>query len=84
MTAPNLQVNDPIATRQLLEISQYSYDVRYKPRNVNLTADQLSRPNGVPLGDAYTSDDVISAVKKKYDRYNSLKNLSRASSIGRS
>ena len=30
-TAPNLQVNDPIASRQLLEISQYTYDIRFKP-----------------------------------------------------
>ena len=50
MTSPNLQVNDPIASRQLLEISQYTYDIRYKPGKANLTADQLSRPAGTPMG----------------------------------
>ena len=67
-TAQNLQTNDPVATRQLLEISQYSYDVRYKPGKINLTADQLSRPNNVPVGDAYKpsldSLDTIAAVKE--------------------
>merc|ERR1711994_568804 len=52
-TAPNLQVNDPVATRQLLEISQYTYDIRFKPGKMNLTADQMSRPSGTPMGDAY-------------------------------
>ena len=66
ITAPILQVNDPIAQRQLLEISQYSYDIRYKPGKANVTADQMSRPAGVPIGDAYNSInlDTIAAVKK--------------------
>ena len=37
---------------------------RYKPGKINLTADQLSRPVGVPLGDAYRpSYDSIAGVQ---------------------
>ena len=65
ITSPSLQVNDPIASRQLLEISQYTYDIRFKPGKQNLKADQMSRPEGVPMGDAYTSSyDAISALKE--------------------
>ena len=70
MNSPNFQTNDPVATRQLLEISQYSHDVRYKPGKSNLTADALSRPEvlrrpkEVPPGDAYCPEpDVIAAAK---------------------
>ena len=41
---------------RLLEIAQYTRDIRYKPGKINLTADQLSRPVGTPLGDAYLPD----------------------------
>ena len=62
MAAPHLAVNDPIAARQLQEISQHTYDIRFKPGKVNLTADAMSRPPGVPLGDAYrpAADDAAS------------------------
>ena len=62
MTAPNLSVNDPIAARQLQEISQHTYDIRYKPGKDNLTADAMSRPPGVPVGEAYRPQ--IDALKQ--------------------
>ena len=67
MTAPNLQTNDPVASRQLLEISQYTYDIRYKPGKLNLTADMLSRPIGTPVGDAYRPSvtDAVAAVSHR-------------------
>ena len=66
-TAPNLQVNDPIASRQLLEIAQYTYDIRYKPGKDNLTADEMSRPLHVPQGDAYRPEiDTIAAIKQLF------------------
>ena len=65
MASPNLQLNDPVASRQLHEISQYSQDIRYKPGKENLTADALSRPEGVPPGQAYCPQiDVIAATKQ--------------------
>ena len=65
MQSPNLAPNDPVATRALLEIAQYSHDIRYKPGKANLTADALSRPESVPPGDAYCPErDVIAAAKE--------------------
>ena len=65
MQAPNLQPNDPVATRALLEIAQYSHDIRYKPGKHNLTADALSRPPSVPPGDAYCPEvDCVAAAKQ--------------------
>ena len=64
MAAPNLQHHDPVAARQLHEIAQYTQDIRYKPGKQNLTADALSRPAGVPPGQAYCPEiDVIAAIK---------------------
>ena len=40
MSSPSFQTNDPVATRQLLEISQYTHDIRYKPGKQNQTATQ--------------------------------------------
>ena len=65
MASPNLQVNDPVASRALSEIAQYSQDIRYKPGKLNLLADALSRPSGTPPGLAYCPEvDVVASVKK--------------------
>ena len=65
MASPNFQTNDLVATRQLLEISQYSHDIRYKPGKFNVTADTLSRPSNVKPGDAYCPEvDQIAAIKQ--------------------
>merc|ERR1711923_373006 len=65
MASPNFVSNDPIATRALLEISQYSHDIRYKPGKENVTADALSRPSNIPPGDAYCPEsDVVAAAKE--------------------
>ena len=82
MTAPSLQVNDPIASRQLLEIAQYTYDIRYKPGKTNLTADQMSRPFGVPMGDAYCPSinvESISSLKPSMPDITPLKILEHQS-----
>lgn len=60
ITAPALQQNDPVASRQLLEISNFTHDIRFKPGKYNLTADQMSRPIGVPPGNAYVPDSIAS------------------------
>ena len=65
MTSPNFQVNDPVATRALLEISQYSHDVKFKAGKFNVTADALSRPHNIPPGDAYCAEpNVVAAAKE--------------------
>ena len=64
MAAPHLAVNDPVAARQLLEISQHTYDIRYKPGKANLTADAMSRPPGTPLGEAYQTSYDVAALKE--------------------
>ena len=65
MNSPTFQTNDPVATRQLMEISQYSHDVRYKPAKFNLTADALSRPPDVPPGNAYCAEvDAVTISKQ--------------------
>ena len=65
MSNPNFQPNDPVATRALLEISQYTHDIRFKPGKLNHSADTLSRPSSIPPGDAYCPEpDVIAAAKE--------------------
>ena len=54
-----------MASRQLLEIAQFTHDIRYKPGKLNLTADQMSRPHGVPPGDAYCPQiDSVASLKE--------------------
>ena len=49
----------------MLEIAQFTHDIRYKPGKANLQADELSRPKEVPPGDAYCPQfDTIAACKK--------------------
>ena len=65
MANPNFVSNDPVATRALLEISQYTHDIRYRPGKAHLSADALSRPDSVPPGDAYMPEvDAIAAAKE--------------------
>ena len=51
--APNLQPFDPIASNQIQEISMFTNDIRYLSGKANCVADWLSRPDEVPLGEAY-------------------------------
>ena len=56
---PDLQKNDPVALAQMAEIGQFTHDVRFIEGKSNITADLLSRPWDVPLGEAYIVSDSI-------------------------
>ena len=43
MKRPQLQQNDPQATRQLLEVSQFTTDIQHISRSKNVTTDFLTR-----------------------------------------
>ena len=55
------QPHDPIANNMIMEISQWTNDVRFVAGKANAVADLLSRPPEVPLGSAYTisNEDYI-------------------------
>ena len=43
-TNPNLQTHDPIAHNQIVELGQWTTDIRYLPAKANPVSDFLSRP----------------------------------------
>ena len=66
---PNAQPHDAIARNKIMEIAQYTSDVRFLEGKANAVADWLSRPPEVPIGTAYNVQkedeelvDNISAV----------------------
>ena len=50
---PQAMPHDPVAYNQLVEVSMWTSDVRYKQAKSNCVADLLSRPSNVPIGTAY-------------------------------
>ena len=60
MKRPQLQQNDPQATRQLLEISQFTSDVQHISGSKNVTADFLTRCNFSPPKKPPSLKQVIS------------------------
>ena len=64
--SPNAQLNDAIASNKIMEIAQYTSDVRFVEGKANAVADWLSRPPEVPIGTAYTlqkdDEEVVSSV----------------------
>ena len=63
--SPNSQAHDPIAMNHLQEVAQFTNDVRYVAGKSNCMADWLSRPNDVPLGEAYRApqDQAVAALQ---------------------
>lgn len=60
------QAHDPIAMAHIQEVSQFTNDVRFLSGKSNCMADWLSRPNDVPLGEAYQvpQQDQIAALQR--------------------
>merc|ERR1711978_333822 len=54
--------HDQIAYNQLMEIAQWTSDVRHLPGKLNWVADSLSRPENVPLGIAHTLQTNLDAL----------------------
>ena len=52
--SPDLQAHDSIAMNAINEIAQWTCDIRHKPGKELIVPDLLSRPQGVPVGSAYT------------------------------
>ena len=51
--SPTSLAHDPIASNHIMEVSQYTNDIRFIAGKSNAVADWLSRPPEVPLGAAY-------------------------------
>ena len=58
-----LQKNDPVALAQMVEIGQFSNNIRFIQGKANICADLLSRPFDVPLGEAYKMPETITSNK---------------------
>ena len=54
---PDAQKHDAVAQNQLVEISQWTSDVRFIAGKSNVVSDWLSRPADVPIGTAYSLVD---------------------------
>merc|ERR1712015_9926 len=50
---PASQAHDPIATNHIQEVAMFTNDIRFIAGRSNTIADWLSRPESVPLGEAY-------------------------------
>merc|ERR1711929_77548 len=55
--------HDQIAYNQLMEIAQWTSDVRHLPGKLNWVADSLSRPENVPLGTAHNLQTTLDALE---------------------
>merc|ERR1711951_22178 len=55
--------HDQVAYNQLMEIAQWTSDVRHLPGKLIWVADSLSRPENVPLGTAHTLQTDLDALE---------------------
>ena len=60
--ASSPQPHDSVAYNAILEISQWTSDIRFVEGKSNVVADMLSRPPDVPLGTAYTTSPEIATT----------------------
>ena len=64
--SPNAQPHDAIASNKIMEIAQYTSDVRFVKGKANAVADRLSRPPEVPVGTACNmqkdEEEVVSSI----------------------
>ena len=52
--SPIVQPHDVIANNKIMEIAQYTSDIRFLEGKANAVADWLSRPPEVPIGTSYS------------------------------
>ena len=62
--SPNARPNDAIASNKIMEIAQYTSDIRFLEGKANAVADWLSLPLEVPIGTSYSlqgdeGEDVV-------------------------
>ena len=75
---PKSQAYDPIAYNHIMEIANFTNDIRFVEGKSNVVADMLSRPPDVPLGKAYElpeadiNDDVPVAAVAAEDLLSAL------------
>ena len=65
--SPNAQPHDAIASNKIMEIAQYTSDIRFVESKANAVADWLSRPPEVPIGTSYSlqadeGEEVVGSI----------------------